>query len=152
QEDFPAFLVANRKISPADQRLFLESGEERLFLTQSGILTYEALQEESQRFLTKSLMEKLAVCDDVSFAEGNDDEELPLVHIPVPRLLYDATKFFPESFQVDSFLTKAEQSFPARTQLFYRRANLTTMRKEDIDLLEQMNGQRTLGQLLPSGP
>jgi DNA-binding response OmpR family regulator/tetratricopeptide (TPR) repeat protein len=151
REDFPAFLVANRKITPADQRLFLESGEERLFLTQSGILTYEALQEESQRFLTRLLMEKLAVCDDVSFAEGNDDEELPLVHIPVPRLLYDATKFCPESFQADSFLIKAEHSFPARTQLFYRRANLTTMRKEDIDLLEQMNGQRTLGQLLPAG-
>ena len=151
-EAFPAFLVAKRKITPEDQQVFIASGEERLFFTQSGMLTYEALLEESQLFLAKWLMESLGVTAEASFAEGVDDEELPLVHIPMPRLIYDATKFHPRHFPTAAFLARNGDRYPSRTSLFFRRANLTTMRKEDIDLLEQMDGQRSLDQLLPPGP
>jgi DNA-binding response OmpR family regulator/tetratricopeptide (TPR) repeat protein len=152
REDFTTFLLDKRKVTRDDQRVFLESGEERLFLTQSGMLTYDELLEESQLFLTKRLTESLSVSDGIAFAEGDAEEELPLVHIPVPRLIYDAIKFHPDHFCTDIFWETAQRLYPSRTRLFYRRANLTTMRKNDIDLLEQMSGQRSLGQIVATGP
>ncbi|HEY5975687.1 MAG TPA: response regulator [Geobacteraceae bacterium] len=152
REEFTSFLLDKRKITRDDQQVFLESGEERLFLTQSGMLTYDELLEESQLFLTKRLTESLSVSDGVAFAEGDADEELPLVHIPVPRLIYDAIKFHPDHFRTDKFWAQAEKLYPSRTRLFYRRANLTTMRKNDIDLLEQMSGQCSLREIVATGP
>ena len=145
---FPAFLVAKRKISPEDQRLFLESRDERLFFTQAGILSYEELIEESRLFLAACLVRSLAETDNFAFSEGTSVGELPLVPLSVPRLIYDAAKHHPAVLRSGPFLADAMHRYPTRTTAFYRRANLTTMRKEDIDLLARMDGKQTIGQLL----
>lgn len=145
---FPAFLAAKRKISPEEQRIFLESGEERLFFTQAGILSYEELIEESRLFLAGCLIRSLAETENIAFTEGLAVGELPLVPLSVPRLIYDAARHRPALLHSDTFLSHAIHRYPTRTTAFYRRANLATMQKDDIDLLARMDGRQTVGQLL----
>ena len=57
-------------------------------------------------------------------------------------------KLFPEKFQAEAFISRRSGLFPARTALFYRRANLITMREGDISLLARINGRRSIAELL----
>jgi CheY-like chemotaxis protein/Flp pilus assembly protein TadD len=148
RKDFPEFLLAQGKIVRDDLQAFLESGEERIFFTEAGILTYDELQNESQLYLVKLLLDHLHRSDGVSFSEGSGMDEPPLLLLSPPRLLYDALKLFPEQFQAEELLSRNSGLFPARTALFYRRANLLTMREADISLLERINGQRSVSELL----
>lgn len=148
--DFPEFLISRGKIGKDDAGIFMASGEERIFFMESGLLSYEELQSESHLFLMKRLMESLSTTDGISFREGFAAAP-PLFHLSIPRLLYDASKLYPHHFQDDSFLTQNGPLYPGRTSLFYRRSNLLVMRKEDIDLLARMNGQRTLAELAEAG-
>lgn len=150
--DFPAFLLAKGKISRDDMALFLASGAERIFFTETGILRYEELQAESQLFLMKRLMEDIAVTEEIAFVQGDGAAEPPLVQISLPHLVYDAMKFYPERFQTELFLQQNLLLYPCRTVLFYRRANLMAMRGSDIALLAMMNGQRSLQELLAAVP
>ncbi len=146
--DFADFLLAKGKINREDRQTFLEGNGERIFFTEAGILTFDELQSESQLFLTKLLLDHLLKAEGVAFAQGAGVDEPPLLHLSVPKLLYDAVKLFPEQFQAQKFLTQKADLIPARTALFYRRANLITMRETDITLLEKINGQRTVTELL----
>ena len=92
REDFPSFLVSRGKIGLSDLRLFVESGEARLFLTQAGLLTYDDLGEESRLFLSKKFTEALAAETHGEFIAGPPDAESPLVPLSLPRLIYEATK------------------------------------------------------------
>lgn len=145
---FSSYLVAKRKITEEDRRIFLESGEERLFFTQAGILSYEELIEESRHFLAGCLISSLAETENISFAEGVAVGESPLVPLSVPRLIYEAAKHQPAFPASGRFLADAAHRYPTRTASFYRLANLTTMHKDDIDLLARMDGRQTVGQLL----
>lgn len=149
--DFPDFLVARGKISREEKQLFLESGEDRLFLTQAGIISYDDLLGESRLFLSRRIMESLATSEGLSFAEG-PAVATPLMTLSIPRLLYDAVKFYPQQFRADDFLRQSSHLYPGRSRLFYRRSNLLVMRREEIDLLEGMDGRKTLAELVPPGP
>jgi CheY-like chemotaxis protein/tetratricopeptide (TPR) repeat protein len=148
KRDFPEFLLAKGKINREDLQTFLEQGGERIFFTDAGILTFDELQSESQLYLAKLLLDHLHKSDNVSFSEGSGKDEPPLLQLSVLRLLYDAVKLLPEQFQVEEFLAGTSGLFPARTSLFYRRANLLSMRETDISLLERINGQRSVSELL----
>lgn len=148
REDFPAFLVARGKISAADARLFVDSGEERIFFTQAGLLPYDELVEESRLFLSRTIIDSLDLLGGAKFSEGTILPELPLTPLCVPPLLYEALKSQARRFDADAFLGEHAASHPARTSLFYRYANLTSMRQEDIDLLGAINGRRPLADVV----
>ncbi len=148
RHDFSGFLAAKGAISRDDERIFLESGEERLFFTESGMLRYEELQEESRLFLTRRLMDEIAVTEGVSFTEGEGYAEPPLVQISLPQLVYDAMKSSPSEFQTEEFLSVNMLLYPGRTPLYYRRANLLTLRECDITLLDLINGRESMQELL----
>lgn len=151
REEFPSYLAARGKIGLTDLRQFVESGEERLFLTQAGLLTYDELAEESRLFLVKTVTEALVANSPAEFAAGPPDAESPLAPLSLPRLVYEAAKNHPLPFDDNSFLSHLGPLYPARDRLFFRRANLTTMRREDIDLLEMVNGARSLQEILARG-
>ncbi len=148
--DFAAFLASRGKIGRDDPKLFIDSDEERLFFTQAGLLTYEDLIDESRRFLsgtlTASLMEEAG-----AFSEGACTAELPLIPLSMPRLIYQAVKEGAARFDADRFLARFGSRYPARTRLFFRRTNLTTMRKEDIDLLGLVDSRRSLNEIIDAG-
>jgi CheY-like chemotaxis protein/Flp pilus assembly protein TadD len=149
--DFPDYLLAKGRISQEEKQSFLASGGERLFFTEAGILSYDDLVSESQHFLGKRLMEDLPVSEGVSFT-AESALASPLATLSIPRLLYDASKFYPQYFNTGAFLQQHASQFPGRNRLFYRRANLLVMRKEDIDLLAAMDGRTPLSELTASGP
>jgi CheY-like chemotaxis protein/tetratricopeptide (TPR) repeat protein len=149
--DFRDHLVARGKITLADRKAFLAGGEERLFITQAGLLTYDELAEESRLFLTKKLVDALDVKSGISFSEGMPPLESPLVPISIPHLIYEASKSRGNQLHGQAFMERFAGCYPARTPLFFRRANLVTMRQGDIELLELMDGQRTLQQIIAKG-
>jgi DNA-binding response OmpR family regulator/tetratricopeptide (TPR) repeat protein len=148
REDFPAFLVSRGKIAAVEGKSFVESGEERLFLTQAGLLTYDELLEESRLFLTRTITDALELKGGATFSEGVHAPELPLVPLSMPSLLYEAVKSHATRFDVDTFLGGHANRYPARTTLFYRYVNLTVMRQEDIDLLGRIDGRRSLADVI----
>jgi tetratricopeptide (TPR) repeat protein len=83
----------------------------------------------------------------ISFSPEAGADDPPLLHLSIPRLLYEAAGLFSEQFQAEDFITGLAGRFPARTALFYRRANLITMSEADISLLERINGERTVAEL-----
>ena len=149
--DFPDYLVTRGKITPGDRKTFLAGGEERILLTQAGLLTYDELVEESRHFLTKKLTDALEVKSGISFNEGAPPLESPLVPISIPHLVYEASKGRGSKLDSKAFMERFAACYPARTPQFFRRVNLVTMRSEDIELLELMDGQKSLRQLIAMG-
>jgi tetratricopeptide (TPR) repeat protein len=62
--------------------------------------------------------------------------------------MYETVKTHATHFSDDQFLGSFSRRYPARSTLFYRRINLTTLRKEDIDLLGLVDGVTRLGDIL----
>jgi tetratricopeptide (TPR) repeat protein len=151
REEFPAYLVGRGKIGLSDLRHFVACGEERIFLTQTGLLTYEELQEESRLFLAKSLMDALAAPAAAEFTACNPEAPSPPAPISLLHLMYETIKTHSTRFRSDTFFARFAHLYPARTTLFYRRINLTTLRREDIDLLERVNGERSLLEIFAQG-
>jgi DNA-binding response OmpR family regulator/curved DNA-binding protein CbpA len=141
QEDFFAFLVERGKIGLDDLRKIVASREERLFLTQTGLLTYQELYAESQQFLAKQLSQALQQSTPGEFREGMPEIELPLVSLSLQHLLYEASQGTSPHLDAKAFASKFNSLFPARTELFFRRANITNLREADIALLQRVNGQ-----------
>jgi len=146
--DFPAFLLARGKISREDMQKFLESGSGRMFFTEAGMLPLDELQGESYQFLMKTLLEHLQKTAEIAFDATVAHVEQPLLHVSIPKLFYDAVKLYPEQSQAEEFMARNAAFYPARTPLFYRLANLITMREQDILLLEKINGYRPVAELL----
>jgi DNA-binding response OmpR family regulator/curved DNA-binding protein CbpA len=149
--DFAEFLRAKGKITDEDIKSFINSNAERLFFTEAGILTLDDLQHESQLYLVKLLLDNLQKSAGICFSPGAGADEPPLLHLSIPVLLYDAVKHYPEQLQSKESVTRQSSLFPARTTLFYRRANLISMSEVDISLLEKVNGQRTVAELSTEG-
>jgi hypothetical protein len=84
------------------------------------------------------------------FDEGMPDVELPLVPLSVPRLFYEATKNRTSRVTPSAFMARFGSLYPARTARFFRLINLTTMREEDIDLLERVDGSTPLSTIVPT--
>lgn len=144
KSDFAGFLRSKGKITADEMRSFLDCNSDRLFFTEAGLLSLEELQNESGLYLAKLLLENLQKSDEVCFSPGAGAEEPPLLNISLPRLLYEAVKQNPGQFQPEKAIAPL---FPARTTLFYRRANLISMNEADISLLEKINGERTVAKL-----
>jgi CheY-like chemotaxis protein/tetratricopeptide (TPR) repeat protein len=152
KDDFTSFLVSRGRSAPEDGRLFAESGEGRLFLCQAGLIPYEELVEESRLFLAKLITESLEFRSGWQFNERTCDPEFPLTPFSMPRFLYETLRDPTSRFNADTFIAGNGRLYPARTILFYRYANLINMRREDIDLLELMNGQKSLQELTSATP
>jgi hypothetical protein len=148
--DFAGFLRAKGKISDEDVGSFIDSNGDRLFFTEAGILTFDDLQHESQLYLVKLLIDNLQKSAGICFSPEAGRDEPPLLHLSIPRLLYDAARHYPEQLQSQDSVTRQSGLFPARTTLFYRRANLIAMSEADISLLEKVNGERTVAELVGS--
>ena len=148
KSDFAGFLRAKGKISADDMQSFIDCNEDRLFFTEAGMLTFEDLQHESGLYLVKLLLDNLQKSAGICFSPGAGADEPPLLHLSLPRLLYDGAKQSPGQFQPQESVASL---FPARTTLFYRRANLIPMSEADISLLEKVNGERTVGELIGGG-
>lgn len=146
--DFGAYLLGKGKISRADLTAFIDSSTGRLFFTEAGLLTFDDLQSEAQLYLVKLLYDNLSRSTGISFSQGEGSCEPPLLSVSIPRLLYDATRQFPEKFHSPELSARRAGLYPARTVTFYRRANLLTMSGADIALLEKINGQRTVAELI----
>jgi DNA-binding response OmpR family regulator/tetratricopeptide (TPR) repeat protein len=143
-EDFPAFLAAHGKIGQDDLRNFVASGEGRLYFTQVGVLSYEELIEESRLFIFHRLLKALEAEAPAEFVEGAIAAELPFTPLSVPRMLYEAFRTRATGSAAESFLVAYGGYYPARTAIFFRHANLTTLRREDIELLEWVDGRTSL--------
>ena len=149
--DFPAFLADRGKITPADQRDFLDADKGRIFFTEAGLLTYEELAETSRLFLVRSLLAALEADEPALFTSGITDTESPPVCLQLPRLLYDAYRQSAPRFDGGPFISRFGSSYPARTPLFFRRANLILMQRNEIDLLEMIGGSTSLQEILAPG-
>lgn len=149
--DFSAFLAARGRLTPEEQQLFADSGEERLFLTQSGLLPYEDLVAESRQYLAKSLLDSLRANAAAEFVAGAVEPELPLVPLLVPEFVYEAVAGHSLSFNADAFLSRYGHLYPGRTARFFRQSNLVAMRQEDIATLGLINGRRTLHDIVEQG-
>lgn len=148
RDEFPVFLAARGKITRKDQLYFTESGEERLFLSQTGLLTHEDLLAESHHFLVRQLLESLTQNAPVVFVPGVPDLELPLVPIQLPALLYEASVNRTLPFNADAFISRFGHLFAARTNYFYKHSNLVAMNQADIAVISLVNGRRKLGELV----
>lgn len=150
--EFADFLVARGKLSRDDRQYFIDSGEERLFLTQDGLLPHEELLTESRHFLVRQLLDALSLNSPVEFIPGIPDLELPLVPIQLPELIYEAYVNHSLSLNVDAFLSRFGHLFPTRTPLYYKYSNLVVLNQEDIAILSLINGRRQLSALLGDSP
>lgn len=148
RDEFAAFLVSRGKLEAKDLQCFLESGEERIFLVQSGLLTHEELLAETHHFLARHLLDSLAQNAPVEFVTGTPDLELPLAPIQLPELLYEASRSHSLPFNTDAFVSRFGHLFPVRTPYFFRHSNLVAMNQEDIAVLSLINGRRTLAELV----
>ncbi|GAM10136.1 hypothetical protein OR1_02424 [Geobacter sp. OR-1] len=151
RDEFPAMLAATGKISAEERNLFVNSGEDRIFLTQAGYLTYEELLEESRKFLIRTILDAVMVNAAAEFVAGPAEIEMPLVPLQVPELLYESFTGHALGFNADSFLSRFGHLFPARTANFYRQANLVSMSRDDITTLNLINGRRPLLEVVGTG-
>ena len=149
--EYPAFLVERGKITPAELREFVDADTGRIFFTEAGLLTYDELAETSRLFLVQALLAALEANEPPGFSAGVPETESPPVCLPLPRLLYDAYRNCAPRFDGGPFLSRFGSAYPARTPLFFRRANLVLMQKEEIDLLERVNGTSPLHGILTGG-
>lgn len=148
RKDFPAFLATRGKLPKERAGILSESGEERLFLTRTGLLTYDDLVEESRQFLTRLLAATLDADGSAEFTDALPELEPPLTPLCLPKVLYEANRGLSPRFDWETFVERHGASYPARTPLFYRQTNLISMREEDILLLAEVNGRTTLAGII----
>ncbi|PKN16317.1 MAG: response regulator [Deltaproteobacteria bacterium HGW-Deltaproteobacteria-23] len=146
--DFGGYLLAKGEISRADITDFINSDSGRLFFTEAGLLTFDDLQSEAHLYLVKLLTDNLQKTEGIYFSQEEVRYEAPLLTVSIPRLIYDATRQYPEQFHSAQLIARKAGLYPARTAAFYRRANLLTMSGADIVLLEKINGKTTVSELL----
>jgi DNA-binding response OmpR family regulator/tetratricopeptide (TPR) repeat protein len=145
EPSFPSFLAATKKITSEDLKLFMDSGEGRLFLTHTGLLTYDDLVDESRLFLSSAIISSLRETTGFSFKENAAPEiEFPLSPLSVPWLLYQAARENAIPFQGERFMGENGGKYPIKTKLFYRFTNLLILRREEIDFLQALDPRRTL--------
>jgi len=134
--EFIPYLLSSGQLSRADLESYPLNGSGRLQLTESGLLTYDELLEQSRLFLWKRIIEALEQNQPASFTPGTPELEVPLTPISLPRLMHQAARGGAGRFDLDAFLKRGAGLFPVKTGEFYRLANLFTMGREEIELLE----------------
>lgn len=151
RQEFPLFLAGRGKIPRERVAVIASGGEDRLFLARTGLLTHDELIEESRLFLARLLANALDAAGTAAFREGLAEIEAPLTPLSLPKVMYEATRDQARHFDAESFLARHGACYPARTLLFYREANLISMRAEDIRLLARIDGRTTLQETASAG-
>jgi CheY-like chemotaxis protein/tetratricopeptide (TPR) repeat protein len=149
---FLSFLATRSLLLPAEVKQYDLAGKERLQLSRAGIITYDDLVEESRSFLRRTLTEGLITDHPASFSDGSGGWELPFTPLPLPQFLYEAILGGACSAGSEGFLARNGGLYPARSPSFYAISNLTSYRQDDIDLLTQMDGHRSLAELCAANP
>jgi DNA-binding response OmpR family regulator/tetratricopeptide (TPR) repeat protein len=146
--DFVPFLLSSGHIASADLQRYPHEEEGRLQLTQSGLLTYEELVDQSRVFLAKRLTEAMEHEREAAFIPDLGEVELPLTPLSLPRLLHEASRAGAPSGDATSFLDGNGSLYPAKTREYYRLANLVTMGREEIELLDQLGSGGTVADII----
>jgi CheY-like chemotaxis protein len=133
---FVPFLLGSGHLSQADLERYPQQGPGKLQFTQTGLLSYDELLEQSRLFLSKTLSDALDQNQQANFAPQARDIELPLTPVSLPRLMHQSARTGAARFEVSGFLKRNAQLYPAKTPDYYRLANLLTMGREEIELLE----------------
>ena len=147
-DGFLPFLLAAGQLAPADLAQFHPHGSSRLQLTEAGLLSLDALIEQSSLFLTKCLSEALEEPHHVSFTAQNSALELPLTPVCLPRLLHQAAQAAGARQAAGDFAARFGRLYPAKTREYFRTANLLSMGREEIELLELLVPGRSLAETL----
>jgi CheY-like chemotaxis protein/tetratricopeptide (TPR) repeat protein len=138
---FIPYLSASGRLTAADLERYPQPAAARLQLTESGLMTYDELVEQSRRFLARMLGEAISRGEQGSFAAGEINTELPLTPLSLPRLMYQLSREH-APFPQEGFLKRYGALYPATTSQYYRLANLLSLGREEIELLELIaNGE-----------
>ncbi|GFO68431.1 hypothetical protein GMLC_20100 [Geomonas limicola] len=146
--EFFNYLVATGHLGAADREKFLPDGAPRLTLIEAGLISYEELAEQSRLFLSKRLSDALEAGQKARFTKGFKPPELPLCPVSLPRLLYQASRSSASRFSSADYLARLGQLFPAKTSHYFRRSNLLTLGRDDIDLLELLSSGRRVEEIV----
>ncbi|GFO61369.1 hypothetical protein GMST_36940 [Geomonas silvestris] len=146
--EFINYLVATGHLGAADRGKFFPDGAPRLTLTEAGLLSYDELVEQSRLFLTKRLSDALEAGNQAHFSNELFPPELPLCPVSLPRLLYQASRSSAARFSGAEYLAQYGRLFPAKTAHYFRRSNLLTLGRDDIDLLELLSCGRRVEEIV----
>jgi len=149
---FIPYLVATGHLSRGDLERYPLQGPARLELTQSGLLSYDELVEQSRLFLSKKLVEAIEQSQPGSFSEQKGAIEAPLTPLSVPRLMHQAARSGAPRFDTDAFLNRSAGLYPARTREYYRMVNLFSMGRDEIEIMEALTRGLSMGQVLALAP
>lgn len=148
---FIPYLLASGQLSRADLEAYPVEGASRLQFTASGLLTYDELLEQSRLFLWKRIIEALEQNQPASFTPGAPELEFPLTPISLPRLMHQAARGGAGRFDLNGFLKRGAGLFPVKTREYYRLANLFSMGREEIELLELLPKGLSLEAVVAAG-
>jgi len=137
-QEFVPFLLAGGQLSSEDLERYPLQGEGRRRLTEAGLLSYDELLEQSRLFLSKKLCDALQQRQTAGFTPAAGELELPLTTLALPRLLHQGARAAAARFELAPFLKNCGALYPAKTAEYYRLANLLSMSREEIELLERL--------------
>ena len=149
--EFIPYLLANGHLLQDDLERYPQQKGARIPLTESGLLSYDELIEQSRLFLSRRLIEAIEQNREGSFEENLPEIAPPLTPVPLPRLMHQAARSAAHRFDVGRFLQKCGALYPVKTAEFYRLANLLTMGREEIELLELLSRGSAVAELVEGG-
>ena len=145
---FIPYLLSSGHLCQADLERYPQQACRRLQLTESGLLSYDELLDQSRLFLSKSLANAMEHNLPASFTEQCQEVELPLTPLSLPRLMHQAARADAARFDVSAFLASHGALYPVRTRQYYRLANLLNMGREEIELLDLLPKAVTLERVI----
>jgi DNA-binding response OmpR family regulator/tetratricopeptide (TPR) repeat protein len=146
--DFIPFLLQSGHLGNSDLEQYRQEGWGRLQLTEAGLLSYDELLEQSRLFLSKRITEAIEQHEPAHFNPANREIELPLSPVTLPRLLLQVARGGAGRFAINSFLSRYGALYPAKTAAYFRRANLLSMGRDEIELLELLVPGRSVERIL----
>jgi CheY-like chemotaxis protein/tetratricopeptide (TPR) repeat protein len=146
--DFLPFLLSTGRLSPGELEQFHPPGSGRLRLTEAGLLSYDELLEQSRSFLSQRLGEALESEHPATFHPGVPELELPLSPVSLPRLALQAARRSARRFKTQDFLARQGRLFPARTPLYFRRSNLLSLGRDELELLELVDPNHSVAEIV----
>ena len=147
-DEFLPFLLSTGHLGPADLAEFHPRGSLRLQLVQAGLLSYDELIEQSRLFLSKRLSEAIELEHAANFNPEDRELESPLTPVSLPRLTHQAARGAAARFALSGFLAGYGRLYPARTRQYFRGANLLSMGRDEIELLELLAPGRSVEQIV----
>lgn len=142
--EFIPFLLSSGHLSPGDPERYPQAESRRLQLTEAGLLSYDELLDQSRLFLSKTIVDALEQNRPARFSPESGVIELPLIPVSLLRLMYQAARGGAGRFDMNAFLTRCAGLYPAKTGRYYRLANILSMGREDIELLELLGKGRSV--------